>query len=143
MKSTRLKYVLVLFLVSIFSCRQTNDQLLDKADKLLDDMKYAEAIQVYTEIIKRNRKIQRAYYNRGVAYTKTNNFGKAYWDFRKIIDIQTFGNMILRTDPNLPWADEISINQVPYFDALYQLAQAKGGNGQPEKCVSRFQYFNL
>jgi tetratricopeptide (TPR) repeat protein len=118
----------IIFIVLLFlftSCKQTNEQLLDKAYSFSKQKKYDEAIKVYTEVIKQNNKLQLAYYNRGFAYLGTKNFKNAYADFNKVMTLQTLKNYAITFNKDIPHADEQTRTQVPYYDALYQRAQVK------------------
>jgi tetratricopeptide (TPR) repeat protein len=116
------------FLISFFllvSCRQTTEQLLNKGYNLSKEKKYDEAIKVYTEVIKRNRKLQLAYYNRGLAYNATKQYNKALADFNEVMSLQTSGGYIVTFNKDMPYASDEVRAQVPYQDALYQRAQVK------------------
>jgi tetratricopeptide (TPR) repeat protein len=108
-----------------FSCKQTNEDLLDKADKLAKQKKYNEAIETYTEVIKRNSKLQAAYYNRGFTYLKIKKYDEALADFNKVMTLQSHGDFIITYNRDSPFADEEARAQVPYNDALYERAQVK------------------
>ena len=118
-------FIFLIFSFALASCKQTNEQLLDKGYKLSKQKKYDKAIKVYTEVIKRNDKLQLAYFNRGFAYRATKQFSNALADFNKVMSLQTFGNIIMTYNQDSPIADEEARAQVPYDDALYQRAQIK------------------
>lgn len=113
------------FLFFCVSCRQTNEQLLDEAYNLSRQKKYDKAIEVYTRVIKRNSKLQLAYYNRGFAYVAIKEYDKALGDFNRVMELQSHGNFIITYNQNSPLADEEARTQVPYDDALYQRVQVK------------------
>ena len=77
----------MLFLLT--NCKPTNDQLFDKAFRLINEKQYAAAIPVYNEIILRNKKLQLAFYNRGVCYTNLKEYSKALADFNQVINLHT------------------------------------------------------
>ncbi len=115
-------------LVALFflsSCKQTNDQLFDKAYNLTKEKKYYKAIEIYNELILRNKKLQLAYYNRGFCYMGTKQYSKALADFDMVMDLQTNGNYIITFNKDMPYASDEVRTQVPYYDALYQRSQAK------------------
>ncbi len=116
---------LITFLFFCVSCKQTNEQLLDKAYNLSKQKKYDKAIEVYNKVIKSNSKLQLAYYNRGFAYLATKQYDKALWDFNKVMALQSHGGFIITYNQDSPFADEEARAQVPYNDALYQRAQVK------------------
>lgn len=120
---TTISILELLFL--LVSCKQTNDQLFDKAYALTKEKKYNKAIEIYNELIKRNRKLQLAYYNRGFCYMDTKQYSKALADFNAVMDLQTNGDYIVTFNKDLPYASDEVRAQVPYYDALYERAQAK------------------
>jgi tetratricopeptide (TPR) repeat protein len=109
----------------LISCKQTNDQLFDKAYALTKEKRYNKAIEIYNQLIKRNRKLQLAYYNRGFCYMDTKQYSKASADFNEVMDLQTNGDYIVTFNKDLPYASDEVKAQVPYNDALYERAQAK------------------
>ncbi len=115
-----LTIIISLFLVA--SCKQTNEQLLDKAYDFNKQKKYDKAIETYTEIIKRNSKLQLAYYHRGTVYLATEKYNMALADFNKVMALQTHGDFIVTFNKDMPYAGEETRAQVPYNDALYQRA---------------------
>jgi len=117
------KFITLLFLFA--SCKESNEQLLDKALNYSKQKKYDKAIETYTEVIKRNNELQLAYYNRGFDYVDIKQYDKALWDFNKVMALQTHGNFIITYNQNSPFSDEEAKAQVPYNDALYQRAQVK------------------
>jgi hypothetical protein len=118
-------FIFLYFAFLLVSCKQTNEQLLDKGYKLSKQKKYDKAIKIYTEVINRNDKLQLAYYNRGFAYIATKQYNNALADFNKVMSLQTFGDIIMTYNQDSPIADEEARAQVPYDDALYQRAQVK------------------
>jgi len=120
---TTCSFIVTLFLLA--SCKQTNDQLFDKAYSLTKEKQYDNAIEIYNELIQRNGKLQLAYYNRGFCYINTKKYQSALADFNKVMDLQTHDDVILTFNKDMPYADEEVRAQVPYYDALYQRAQVK------------------
>ncbi|QGW27803.1 tetratricopeptide repeat protein [Phnomibacter ginsenosidimutans] len=118
-------FSLIIFLLFCTSCKQTNEQLLDKALSSSKQKKYDKAIETYTKVINRNNKLQLAYYNRGFDYLATKQYDKALWDFNKVMALQSHGDFIITYNQNSPFADEEARAQIPYNDALYQRAQVK------------------
>lgn len=121
---TKLTFVLICSLL-LASCKETNDQLLDKGYNLNTQKKYEKAIKVFNEVIKRNKRLQLAYYNRGFAYMELKQYDKALADFNKVMSLQTKGSYIITNNDQLPYASDETKAQVPYNDALYQRAQVK------------------
>lgn len=122
-----LKTTFIIFTTLFFvtACKQTNDQLFDRAYSLSRERKYEKAIEIYNELLQRNDRLQLAYYNRGFCYMSTKQYANALTDFNKVMDLQTYGNAILTFNKDMPYADEEVRAQVPYYDALYQRAQVK------------------
>jgi len=123
----RIKSFIYISLSSIFfiSCKLTNEELINEGVRLADHKKYKEAIKVYTKAIKRNHKLQLAYYDRGFCFKELKDYSNALRDFNRVIDLQTYGDFIFIENPNTPFASEEAKMQVSYDDALYQRAQVK------------------
>ena len=116
------------FLISIMflvSCRQTNEQLIQEAIEFSNQSKFEKAIKIYSAIIKKDRKLQLPYYNRGLCYRHLKDNSKAFEDFNKVMTLQTHGDFILTYNQETPFANEETQLQVPYNDAFYQRAQVK------------------
>ena len=118
-------FIIITFFILLVSCKQTNEQLLDKAFELTKQNKYNKAIEVYTKVIKSNSKLQLAYYNRGISYVAIKDYPKAYADFNKVMALQTKGGFIFTYNQDSSFADEEAKAQIPYNDALYHRAQVK------------------
>ena len=118
-------FFIVSYVLLLTSCKQTTDDLLDKAYKLNTQKKYDKAIEIYNEVITRNSKIQLAFYNRGFAYLQIKKYKEALADFNKVMALQTHGDFVITYNRDLPYADDETRTQVPYNDALYQRAQVK------------------
>jgi serine/threonine-protein phosphatase 5 len=123
--SIKLLFSILTCLILFSSCKETNEQLLDKAYDLSKEKNYDKAIEVYSKVIKSNNKLQLAYYNRGFAYLGLKKYDKALWDFNKVMALQTHGSFIITYNQDSPFANEEAKAQVPYNDALYQRAQVK------------------
>lgn len=121
----RFIFAVIISIFSFTSCKQTNEELFDEAYKLGKQKKYEEAIKVYSEVIKRNNKLQLAYYNRGLAYFEIKKYEAALADFRKIMAMQTKNGFIIKWNQDSPFVSEELKAEVPYNDALYQQAQVK------------------
>ena len=112
---------------------------MDKAYNLSKQKKFDKAVEAYTDVIKRNSKLQLAYYNRGLAYLATKKYEMALADFNKIMALQTQGDFILTYNKDVPYADEETKAQVSYNDALYQTAQVKYFMGSLKSSFIDFQ----
>ena len=135
----RVIYIIFLSTLFLYSCKKSNEQLFDEAYTLLQNDQYDKAINLYTDLIKRNSKFQLAYYNRGYCYYSQKNYKSALFDFNKLIDLQTIGGFIYTQNSNGPFSNEESKFQVPYYDALYQRAQV---NFYLERNNESFQDFS-
>lgn len=123
--NTKIQVLLLLLCISAASCRLSNDQLLEKGNRLSRKGKFEEAIKVYSSLIKRSFKLQKPYYNRGLAYTELKQYDKALQDFNTIMQRHRQGDFIINYNADLPFADEETRFQVQYEDALYQRAIVK------------------
>lgn len=121
------------------SCKQSNEELLDKAYYLSNEKKYDEAIKIYTKVIERNDRLQLAYYNRGFAYMAMKEYEKALADFNRVMALQTVGGFTVSYNPNMPFAGEEVKAGVPYMDALYQAAQVKFHMDSSQSSFKDFQ----
>ena len=120
-----MKEVLITIIVLVFfnSCKESNEELIDRAISYKMQGKFAEAISIYTDIINKNSKLQVPYYNRGLCYVEVNDFSKALADFNKVMSLQEIGSFRFTYNEESPLASEVARAQVPYNDALYQRAQ--------------------
>ena len=119
-------FISLIFFFLITSCKQSNETLLNKANELDKKGKHDQAIDIYTKIIKRDTRLQLAYFNRGLTYLKTKNYDKALADFNKIMSLHpNSGGLIYTPNPNSPFANEVDRMWVPYNDALLEGAIAK------------------
>ena len=115
-----------LFLIVLFtSCKLTNEELLDTAYTFQKEKKYDKAIETYNQVIKRTRKLQLPFYNRGIIYMELEKYNEALVDFNTVLSLQPDQNgIILVMNPNSPFASEKDRCQVPRLDVMYQIAQA-------------------
>ena len=123
-----IKTLFIFFLLcSLVACKETNDDLISKANNFSAEKKYKEAIDIYSKIIHQNNKLQLPYYNRGIANFKLDKYPEALSDFEKVISLHTLGggNIIFTYNQDSPLASEEAKMQVPYYDVLYQMAQVK------------------
>ena len=107
------------------SCKKSTEQLFDEAYSFTKEGKYDKAIELYSELIERNDKLQSVYYNRGYCYYSKKEYSKALLDFDRLISSQTLGGgkIIFTLNSDSPFASEEAKYQVPYYDAVYQRAQ--------------------
>lgn len=124
---------LILFSLPLFflvvSCKQTNEQLLHRANILAKEGKHEKAIEVYTEVIKRDDKLQQAWYDRGVAYLAIKKYNLARGDL----------NAVLMLKMDTSYANEERVTQVPFGDVFFQRAQVEFYVDNLESSFSDFQ----
>jgi tetratricopeptide (TPR) repeat protein len=111
----------------LVSCKETKDDMINRAVKLKKEGKCKEAIEINSKLITNNYKLQVPYYNRGLCYLEMKDYPKALADFNKIMSLQTVGNVIIIYNPDVPDASDEAKYQVPYDDALYARAQVLYG----------------
>lgn len=138
----RLQQVTLFFtlICLLVSCKQTNEQLLQKANALSKENKHDKAIEIYSEVIKRNNKLQVAWYNRGLAYLETKKYDQALADLNKLVALIPHEGFAAIISSDSPYADEETRGQVAYNDALFQLAQVKYYVDSLESSFSDFQF---
>eukprot|EP01138_Halocafeteria_seosinensis_P014815 gb/GECG01015123.1/.p1 GENE.gb/GECG01015123.1/~~gb/GECG01015123.1/.p1 ORF type:complete len:579 (+),score=129.83 gb/GECG01015123.1/:1-1737(+) len=66
---------------------EKGEEAREKGNEYFKDGKFTEAIESYTEAIKRNPDCAKYYYNRGTARTKIMDFYKAYEDINKALEM--------------------------------------------------------
>ena len=121
--------LIIIFLsLTLASCRdgnrETDKKKLDRGADLASSGKFIEAINLYSVVIRRNPKIQLAYYNRGICYLELQEYSKALFDFESVINLQTVNGMILWKNSDFYNSDE-AVGQVPHKDVVFQRAIAK------------------
>ncbi|MGN6247362.1 MAG: tetratricopeptide repeat protein [Ginsengibacter sp.] len=137
------KITFIIFLgVFVFSsCKESNEQLFNKASELSKKGQFDKAITIYTQIIGRNDKLQLAYNNRGYCYYSKKEYSKALQDFNRILNLQTGGGQIVFTlNRDSPYADEEAKYQVAHDDVLYQRAQVYFYLGNKNESFTDFDY---
>ena len=109
------------------SCKESNEDLINKGVTLANKGKYKEAIERYTKVINMNSQIQLAYYNRGLCYINTREYLKALDDFNTVLNLKTLGSGNIIFTLNTENADfiEEAKYQVSYNDGIYGRAQAR------------------
>jgi tetratricopeptide (TPR) repeat protein len=113
----------------LLSCKPTNEQLLHKANALAKEGKYEKAIEICTAVIKRDNKLQQAWYDRGVAYQAIKKYNLALGDLNTVL--------VLKADTS--YANGDPAIQVPFADAFFQRAQVKFYVDSLESAFSDFQ----
>ncbi len=76
-KSFKIVILLIIFSAKVFANTETSAQ----AEKLYEQKKYAEAIVIYEGIIAEHQISDKLYYNLGNCYFKTNQIGKAIYNY--------------------------------------------------------------
>lgn len=112
---------------TLVCCKESNEDLINKGVRFHNKGNYKRAIEIYSKAIRRNGKLQLAYYNRGLCYLEIKEYSKSLNDFNTVLRLKTVGEgkFIFNFNPNSPIADEEARTQVDYYDALYQKAQVE------------------
>jgi tetratricopeptide (TPR) repeat protein len=74
------KYILVVVLMLVVYSLRSNE-LLQKAEKAYDGKEYKKAIEYYEELIKQGYTSDKLFYNLGNAYYRSNQLGKAIYNY--------------------------------------------------------------
>lgn len=123
-----IKNIIILSTLCLFgSCKESNEQLINRGNILAEKGKHKEAIETYNEVLQTNEKIQLAYYHRGLSYLEIKEYKKAFADFDKVLNLKTLGggNIIFTlNEQNSQFIEEAKF-QVEYDDAFYGRAQAR------------------
>lgn len=111
----------------LYSCKESNENLIDSGVNLANKGKYNEAIKKYTKVINNNNKIQLAYYNRGLCYINIGEYQKSLDDFNTVLNLKTLGGGSIIFTLNSENGDfiEEAKYQVSYDDGIYGRAQAR------------------
>lgn len=120
-----------MFFVTVFfllSCSPSIDDLDKKADKLIEQKKYSEAIKVYDRIIKKNPGLQDAYYNKGYCFLQDSNYAKALVFFNHVLKMKGISegnNIYIEWNVNSPFASEEDKHQIPADELFFQIGITK------------------
>ena len=115
-------------LLLIVSCSPSTEDLYDKAYKLRDEGKNKEAIGVFNRIIKRNSKLQDAFFEKGYCHLQDSNYTEALRFFEfvlKMKGVNENNSIIIEMNPEGPFAREEDRHQVPLNNIYYQMAVTK------------------
>ena len=121
--TSRIHLFIAFIFVIAYGCKESNEELIDRANDLREKNNRREAIALYTKVIGNNPRIELAYFNRGLTYFDLKEYSNALKDFNKIVTPLTNNGIVLRMNKNSPGASEEVRGQVSYYDALYQRAQ--------------------
>lgn len=112
------------FALFISACNESISTQINKGYKLQEQGKYKEAIDVYSKVIKKNSKIQEAYYQRGYCFQQIGKFDNALWDYNTVIEMKGGENIRFEYIPNknLPFVTEDDPDQftVLFTEVRYQ-----------------------
>lgn len=137
--NTNIKFLCIIVALFLFACMQTNDQLINEGQRLIQQEKYEDAIAIYTRVIMRNNKLQNAYYGRGIAYASLKQYGKALWDFNKTISLQFHDGFMITYNKDFPFATKEAKAPISYYDVLYQRAQVRLNMNSLDSSFNDFQ----
>ncbi len=123
---TPYKLALLFFLVAFnSSCKEkqaTVQGLVDKGVDLVNQKKFEEGIALYTKAIKKNSKVQLAYYNRGIAYSEIKEYTKALADIDKVLQLKNKPVLMINRDFSRSAEGQ---GQIDFGDIFYQRAVVK------------------
>ena len=96
------------FALFISACNESISTQINKGYKLQEQSKYKEAIDIYSAVIKKNSKIQEAYFQRGYCFQQIGKFDNALWDYNTVIEMKGGENILFEYIPNknLPFVTE-------------------------------------
>ncbi|MGG9970258.1 tetratricopeptide repeat protein [Ferruginibacter sp. SUN002] len=136
------KVLFSLFFILIFlsACKRSTGEMFDEMKNLYKKKDYESAIKMCSKIIKRNKKLQEAYYYRGFCFWEQNKLSDALFDFEKILDMHmAAGGFRFELSSELAELNEEARYQIPYNDALYQKAQVEYEMGNLRNAYKDFQ----
>ncbi len=137
---TSIKVALLFFVTACyFSCKEnyeTVQDLVDNGVDLVNQKKFEEGIALYTKAIKKNPKVQLAYYNRGIAYSEIKEYTKAIADFDKILQLK--GRVVMMVDSDFNPSAE-GQGQIDFGDIFYLRAVVKSQMDSLQSAFNDFQ----
>jgi hypothetical protein len=113
----------IIIILFTLSCKESTEDLFEKAARLANQKKYEDAVTVYDKLIKRNNKMQAAFYGRGFCHFQLKDYKNSLLDYNMVIWLKTGGGAVIITFNESPFAGEETQTQVDYYDALYQRGQ--------------------
>lgn len=129
-------------MIALFAlgCKQSELEILQKADELAEKGKYSEAITLCNNVLSEDSTVQLAYFNRGLYYTNTKDYSKAISDFDKIISLQP-DEQGARFEVNRDGAFASDEDKLKIFleEALFQKATAEYLQGNINSSLQDFK----
>ncbi len=93
-----------------------NKEILNKVEKLVEESKYTEAIDLLTNELEKEETVD-LYMKRGDLYTKTRKYGRALGDYRKVVKLDK-DNVAAKT--KIQFTENIlSIENTFYYENPY------------------------
>ncbi len=136
--------IILSFALFISACNESVSTQINKGYKLQEQGKYKEAIDVYSALIKKNRKIQEAYFHRGYCFQQIGKFDGALWDYNTIIAMKGGENNRFEYIPNKnsPFATENDPDQftVLFTEVRYQRAITQFSKDSLKSSLEDFKY---
>ncbi|MBK7291805.1 MAG: tetratricopeptide repeat protein [Chitinophagaceae bacterium] len=124
MKTNQYILIIALFCLGIVSCRTRTEELYSKGENLVEEKKYSEAIEIYNNILKRNSKLQDAYYYKADCYFLDSNYTKALHYYKLLLKkkgVEIEENMISERNVNILESQEVRNHEIPVAEIFYRL----------------------
>jgi tetratricopeptide (TPR) repeat protein len=118
-------YILAVSIICLFGCQESNEQLINDGNLLLNKGNVSGAIKEFSKVIARNKKLQVAYYDRSLCYTDLKEYALALNDLNRICALQGDGPFSFVMNPNSPFATEEDKSQVPTMTVLFERGKVK------------------
>lgn len=106
----KIVYVLLLFLVTVFSAKaQNGDKLFEEATELYTDGKYAQAIKKYESILENQQVSTAVYYNLANAHYKLNHIAPSIYNYEKALQLSPNDEDVKN---NLAFAENMTLDAI-------------------------------
>ncbi len=101
-------HVILIPIFLMISCKPSIGDSINRAADLYEKGKYKESIQLNTEVIEKNYKLQMPYYYRGLSYLELDDFQNALADFNMIISQhEAKGPFIINYNSSSPFGTDV------------------------------------
>jgi tetratricopeptide (TPR) repeat protein len=113
--------IIVLSLL-LMACKQSDLELVDLSERCIANNNYNDGINACNKLLKRKKKMNIAYFNRGRCYLGLNNYQESLSDFNKALSLIPAGMQIVY-NRNSPFAQIRDIATVSYSEVLFNRGQ--------------------